>query len=194
MPRLDFLRFRWPAFLVIVSVVVAADQITKSWIREYPVGSVIFQEGFLRIVHIENPGAGFGLFQGYSSVLLVIDFVAIGLIILYLVFLFGRFGFPATRTSWVALSLILSGTTGNLIDRLNPAVGGITDFVYIGPWPAFNVADSSITIGVILLAYSLLFVKEKSRGAGSHDGESKARNSGNNQETNAGQAPTLQDR
>jgi signal peptidase II len=165
MPRLDFIRFRWLAFITTVGLLVAADQITKSWIRVYPVGTVIFRQGFFRIVHIENPGAGFGLFQSHSSLLLAVDFAAIGLILFYLAFLFGRFGFPATRTSWMAFTLVVSGTTGNLIDRLNPAVGGITDFVYIGPWPAFNVADSSITIGVLLLAYSLLFTKEKPRQA-----------------------------
>ncbi|OGO40337.1 MAG: signal peptidase II [Chloroflexi bacterium RBG_16_57_8] len=161
MPRLDFPRVRWLVFFLTAFVLVAADQITKNWIRGYDLGEVIFRRGFFRIQHIENAGAGFGLFQGYSSALLVVDFVALGLILLYLIFLFGRFGFPATRTSWVALGLIFSGTTGNLIDRLNPAVGGITDFIYIGPWPAFNVADSSITIGVVLLAYSLLFTKQK---------------------------------
>lgn len=169
MPRPDFLRYRWLAFIATVIILVTSDQITKGWIREYPVGSVIFRQGFFRIVHIENPGAGFGLFQGHSPILLVVDIVAIVLILLYLAFLFGRFGFPATRNSWMAFSLVLSGTTGNLIDRLNPAVGGITDFIYIGPWPAFNVADSSISVGVILLAYSLLFTKQKPGHGGEND-------------------------
>jgi signal peptidase II len=161
MPRPDFLRLRWFAFFIISAVIIAADQFTKSLIRNYELGSTIFERGIFRIVYFENPGASFGLFQGHSSLLLVVDFVAIAAIVAYLVFFFGRFGFPATIASWIALTMILSGTVGNLIDRLNPNVNGITDFVYIGPWPAFNVADSSITIGVILLAASLLFTKER---------------------------------
>jgi signal peptidase II len=144
-----------------VPLVVVADQITKSWIRAYPVGSTIFQKGFFRIVHIENPGAAFGLFQSHSTTLMVIDFLALAIILGYFLFLYGRFALFHSAFGWVALSLIFAGTSGNLIDRLNPSVSGITDFVYIGPWPAFNVADSSISVGVVLLALTVLFSQER---------------------------------
>jgi signal peptidase II len=52
--------------------------------------------------------------------------------------------------------LILGGTVGNLIDRLNPNLDGVTDFISIGIWPVFNIADSAVTVGAILFAYSLL--------------------------------------
>ncbi len=159
MPRPDFQRLRWPVFLITAPLVVLADQVTKSWIRLYSEGTVIFKEGFFRIVHITNSGAAFGSFQGFSDVLMVIDFAALALILAYIAGLYRKFQVFTNWMGWLGLSLIFGGTTGNLIDRLNPAVGRITDFIYIGPWPAFNVADSAITVGVIVLVYALLFAR-----------------------------------
>lgn len=161
MPKADLRPLRWLFFFFASLSLVIADQITKTWIRTYPEGSVIFQRGFFRIVHFENSGAAFGMLQGFSSLLLVIDFIALIGIPVYLLFFRYRYPFPGFKTSWVAFTLIFTGTLGNLIDRLNPSIDGITDFIYIGPWPAFNIADSCITIGVLLLVYSLLFIKEK---------------------------------
>jgi signal peptidase II len=161
MPRQDSQRLRWLVLLFTVPIIVAADQITKAWIRTYPEGSVIFERGILRIVHIANPGAAFGLFQGGSTVLLFVGFAALLLILAYFFYLYRRFALFQNMAGWFALSLIFSGTTGNLVDRLNPNVSGITDFVYIWIWPAFNVADSSITVGVILLAIVVLFTRDK---------------------------------
>jgi signal peptidase II len=161
MPKLDSRRLKWLIFLVAVPVVVAADQITKACIRSYAVGSIIFQRGILRIVHIENSGAAFGIFPGHSAVLTVVDFLALAIILAYFIYLNKRIQLFKGIVGWIGLSLIFAGTSGNLIDRLNPNVNGITDFLYIGPWPAFNVSDSSITVGVILLAYAILFMAVK---------------------------------
>ncbi len=152
---------RWPIFVITVPILAAADQITKAWIRTYPEGSTIFQSGILRIVHIENSGAAFGIFQGHSTVLMCIDFLALALILFYFITLYKRYPFFRGWLGWLGLSLIFAGTTGNLIDRLNPNIGGITDFLYISIWPAFNVADSCISVGVILLAYALIFMPIK---------------------------------
>lgn len=162
MPRTDSRWARWLVFLITVPVVVVADQLTKAWIRSYPEGHVFFQRGLFEIVRIQNTGAAFGLFQGSSLPLMVVDFIAIALILAYFFYLADRFAVPGLRNmaGWLALSLIFAGTAGNLIDRLRPGMIGITDFIYFTYWPAFNVADSAITVGVILLAYSLLFVKE----------------------------------
>ena len=162
MPKADYQRAKWLIFFLIVPLIVAADQLTKSWIRSYPEGSTIYEAGLLRIVNIENTGAAFGLFQAHSTLLMFIDFLAIALILAYFLILSRRFRFFTSPVGWIGLSLIFAGTSGNLIDRLNPGIRGITDFLYIGIWPAFNVADSAITVGVILLVYSLLFVKVKS--------------------------------
>jgi signal peptidase II len=52
---------------------------------------------------------------------------------------------------------VFAGASGNLIDRLNPHLGGITDFLYISVWPAFNVADSAVTVGTVLMALAIVF-------------------------------------
>jgi signal peptidase II len=92
---------------------------------------------------------------------MVIDFLALAFILAYVISLYKRIRLFTGYIGWFGLSLIFAGTCGNLIDRLNPNVGRITDFLYIGWWPAFNVADSAITVGVILLAYALLFMPFK---------------------------------
>jgi len=104
----------------------------------------------------------FGLFQGHSPILMCIDFLALALILAYMIFLYKRYTFFRGWVGWLGLSLIFAGTSGNLVDRLNPNIGGITDFLYISIWPAFNVADSSISVGVILLAFALIFMPVKS--------------------------------
>ncbi len=161
MSKADHQRLRWPIFLITAPLIITADQITKSWIRAYPEGSTIFKSGILRIVHFENPGAAFGLFPGLSTLLLVFGLVASSFILAYLIYLYKRVKLFTGFIGWIGISLVFAGAVGNLIDRLNPNVDGITDFIYIGWWPAFNVSDSSITVGVILLACALLFMPVK---------------------------------
>ncbi len=150
-------------FFILVALVVALDQWNKSLIRSYPEGHVFFKAGFFQIIHLQNTGAAFGLFRGASLALMVVDFVAI---IASLVYIFGfSRRYPMRLLGWIGMSLVVAGTSGNLIDRLNTSVDGITDFISIGPWPAFNVADSSITVGVILFAITLVFFTPRPGGA-----------------------------
>jgi signal peptidase II len=165
MPKPDTRWHRWPIFLIGAPLVITADQLTKAWIRSYPVDSVILHRGILRIVHIENSGAAFGLFQSHSATLMVIDFIAIGIILAYFVFLHTRFALFRGIVGWIALTLVFAGASGNLIDRLNTSIGGITDFIYVSIWPAFNVADSAVTVGTILLAWSIVFSPQFQRKA-----------------------------
>ncbi len=145
------------ALFLIALLVVVADQLTKNWIRSFPEGQTIWGGGFFQIVRINpNSGAAFGLFQGQQGVLTIISLVAVTVLVAYILFFYQRFPLPHNITHRVALGLILGGTTGNLIDRLNPGLQGVTDFIVVGWWPAFNVADSAITIGGILLAFCLL--------------------------------------
>jgi signal peptidase II len=138
-------------FLVIV-IVIALDQITKLLIMTHigPVESIrIFP--FLHIVHVQNTGAAFGSFKSLGSTFfIVISMVAI-VFVMYLLMknAYNQFG----------LSLVLGGAIGNLIDRL--LYGKVIDFIdfFIGNfhWPAFNVADSALTIGIaVILLTSLL--------------------------------------
>lgn len=141
---------------LIALLVVAADQLSKVWIRSYPEEQLIFEAGFFRIIHFPpHTGAAFGLFQGHSFVLTIVALVGIAVFLLYAFFAYRRFPFLDNMPNRVALGLILGGTMGNLIDRF--CFKGVTDFICVGSWwPAFNIADSAITVGVILLAYFLL--------------------------------------
>ena len=157
MQKADSLLGSWrgPVLFFTVSVIVAADQLTKAWVTSFDVGEVIFKLGFFRLVHVQNTGAAFGIFQGQSFILTIV--AAIGIIVLLFLVFFLRRSYPflAGMTNIVAFSLMLGGTTGNLIDRLRQE-GRVTDFLDVGFWPAFNVADSAIVVGVIIVAYSLV--------------------------------------
>jgi len=135
-------------------LVIAADQFTKIVIRSFPEGWRVVKLGFLRIVHISNTGAAFGLFQGYSFALTIVALIGI-LVILFLALSFSsRLPFLSSWLGKLSLGLMLGGAVGNLIDRVH--LGYVTDFIDLGFWPAFNVADSAITVGVIIFAYVLL--------------------------------------
>ncbi len=155
MRRADSRQANWwyAVFSLTALLVVAVDQLSKRWIRLYTDGQPIFEAGFFRITHIQNTGAAFGLLQGHSFFLSIVDFIGIVLVLLFVFLVPRRFPLLDTKLAKLALGLILGGTVGNLIDRLR--FGYVTDFISIGIWPAFNVADSALTVGVILLACSL---------------------------------------
>ena len=156
MQKAESLQGKWRnvAFLLTALLIVAADQFSKVWIRSYPEEQLISEAGFFRIIHTHNTGAAFGLFQGHSFALTIVASVGIAVILLYALFIYRRFPILENRLGRLALGLILGGAVGNLIDRLN--LGYVTDFIDIGVWPTFNIADSAVTVGVIILAYLLL--------------------------------------
>jgi len=103
------------------------------------------------------------LFQGYSFALTIIALIGI-VIILILAFAFSsRLPFLSGWLGKLSLGLILGGTMGNLIDRLR--LGYVTDFIDVGFWPAFNVADSAVTVGVLIFAYALLRSRRSKTGS-----------------------------
>ncbi|MDP3879553.1 MAG: signal peptidase II [Dehalococcoidales bacterium] len=158
MKRADSLRAGlWNALFFLTALLVSAlDQLTKLWIRaNLDLGESLPLTGWLRLTHIRNPGAAFGLFQGFSFTLTVLAIAGIIALLVFFIFFYHRFPFLNDSLSKPALGLILGGTVGNLIDRLR--LGSVTDFVDFGFWPAFNVADASIVIGALIFAYSLLF-------------------------------------
>jgi len=112
---------------------------------------------YARLVHIRNTGAAFGMLQSFGGVFTVLSVVVSIAIIYY---------FPRLpREDWLlrlALSLQLGGAIGNLIDRLTQ--GYVTDFVSLGGFAVFNVADASISIGVALLVLDLWLRERKSTG------------------------------
>ena len=147
--------------LGITFVVVALDQWTKWLVREnipfatqWLPDSLQWLMPYARLVHWQNSGAAFGMFQGGATVFTVLAFVVIGAILFY---------YPQIESEgWMfrlALSLQLSGAVGNLISRLTQE-GKVTDFISVGTFPVFNIADSAITVGTAILILGV-WLKER---------------------------------
>lgn len=141
----------------IALLVAAADQLSKAWIKSIlAIGQSLPETGFFRLAHTTNTGAAFGIFHGQNLPLAIIAATGIVLILLYVFVFYQRYPVLGSNWSWAALGLILGGTAGNLIDRI--VQGYVTDFISVGPWPNFNIADSSTVVGVIILAITLLLL------------------------------------
>jgi len=134
-------------FGLFVSIVIAVDQATKFLVvnRLSPGESSTIIPGFLKITHVKNPGAAFGLFSGASW--LVYPF-SIFLIVATLFWFFVMR--PEIKNPHVfGLALLFSGAVGNMIDRISR--GKVVDFIDFGWWPVFNIADIAIVSGAIIL-------------------------------------------
>ncbi len=148
-------KWRNVAFFLTGLLTVVADQLSKTWIRgNLSPGHSLFNIGFFRITHVRNTGAAFGLFPDQSLALTIAGII--GVVAILICFRLSPRSVPVlgSRVGRVALGLVLGGTVGNLIDRLH--LGYVTDFIDFGFWPAFNIADAAVTVGVIILAYCLL--------------------------------------
>ena len=157
MQTINLLQDKWlnVVFFLIGILIVIADQLSKNWIRINLLrGQSLFDIGFFRIIHVSNTGAAFGLFQDQSLALTIIAVVGVVVILVCALFLSRSLPFLNSMSGKSVLGLILGGTVGNLIDRLR--FGHVTDFIDFGFWPAFNVADSAVTVGVIIIAYFIL--------------------------------------
>jgi signal peptidase II len=147
-------------FMAITGLVVLLDQLTKGWIiatmRLHDAYPVI--DGFFNIVYVRNPGAAFGFLAGASPLFRSVFFLAVTLAAILLILHYLRQTKIEEIFLVLALALILAGAVGNLIDRIR--FGEVIDFldVYIGAhhWPAFNIADASITTGASVLVMFLL--------------------------------------
>jgi len=150
---------RWwnAVFFLVAALVVVGDQLSKSWIRSnLAIGQSLPQGGFFYLTRIQNTGAAFGLFRDHSFSLTIVAFVGIAILFVYAFYVCRHFPLLNNGLSKAALGSILGGTVGNLIDRLR--FGYVTDFIGVGIWPPFNVADSSITVGVVIFAGSLIYL------------------------------------
>lgn len=148
--RLQFGLILCSSFLLVV-----LDQLSKVWIRNnYNVGESGLEVGIIRITHVTNSGASFGLFSNQSTVLSIVNIIiVIGIIIVI------RYLHCISKLSMVAAGLVIGGAVGNLIDRFQ--FGYITDFIDVRlwgnfHWPVFNFADSAIVIGTAIIAMSLV--------------------------------------
>jgi signal peptidase II len=147
--------------ILIAAMVIVLDHITKLLVESsLPLYSswTPFPEWlpFVRITHVSNTGAAFGIFPEGSSFFMIVAIIVSAVILLY------NFQLPAHhRPLRLALGLQLGGALGNLIDRFR--LGHVTDFVDIGPWAVFNVADLSIVTGVVVLGFIMLIEQRQSR-------------------------------
>jgi signal peptidase II len=149
--------------LIVFCILLPLDQGTKFFI-EHSFSlhqSTVVIPGFFAITHVQNTGAAFGLLAGLPVAATI--FVIISLIALAFILVCFRWIKEGEMWTPLCLSLVLTGAVGNLIDRFR--LGSVIDFLdfhYHGwHWPAFNVADASITIGVILLAIKILWGEKK---------------------------------
>ena len=140
--------------LIIISILILIDQITKYLIRNYLYlqKSIALIPNIFHLTYIENTGIGFGLLQENNTVLIFITIFIVGLLLYYF-----RYR-SENKQSHIALALITAGALSNLIDRI--FLNHIIDFIDFRIWPAFNFADAFITIGIIYLIFSIL-KKEK---------------------------------
>lgn len=157
-------------FLFTALFILTIDQTSKEWIRSnIPSGGLLTNIGCVNIVNIQNTGAAFGILQNQSHILSIIAIVGIAVILFFFKYIkeLGSLG-------GVALSMIFAGAVGNQIDRF--IYGHVTDFIYIRLWdnifwPAFNVADSAITVGSVSLALIIFVGLMRKRKTTGHSGK-----------------------
>ena len=134
---------------LLAAFVVLIDQVSKGLVTDrIEKGEVVNVLGPLNFTRTFTDGVAFGLAGGggiFVILLASVALVALGVFIA---------SAPESNLTWIAGGLILGGAAGNLIDRVR--LGHVTDFILFPNWPAFNLADCAITVGVILLAWSLI--------------------------------------
>ncbi len=131
-------------------LIFVIDQFSKFLVRDQLVFHESFpRDGFFRFTHIWNSGSAFGLFDGQNFALVIASVLGIGVLVLF----YRSHPHPGLLVR-LSLGLMLAGAFGNLTDRLMR--GYVTDFIDIGPWYIFNVADASIVTGVIILAVTIV--------------------------------------
>jgi signal peptidase II len=150
---------KYVLFTAIAILVILVDQVSKLYVMRHLAlhESIEVIPGFFNITYIRNPGAAFGFLSEAPPYFRYIFFVAVTVAAIVLILYYLRKSATAENTIIVSLALIFSGAVGNLIDRVR--FGEVSDFldVYIGSahWPAFNAADSAITLGAAFLLVEL---------------------------------------
>jgi signal peptidase II len=148
----------WLRSGAVMVLVIVLDQATKAAVRSgIALGDRDSVFPGVALVHVRNEGVAFSRFSGGGTIVAVIVGAALVALVVYF----------ATHLDkplvWLPTGMLLGGALGNVIDRIRD--GGVTDFIKLPAWPAFNVADISITFGVIVL----LYVTERPRNAAPSD-------------------------
>ena len=151
--------------IIVAAIVVILDQVTKWLVVKYvPLYEKIAILPFFDVTHLRNPGAAFGIFGNLPENLRLIIFAVVLITAVFVIFYFIKKTGPSDSLLRISLGLILGGAIGNSIDRFT--LRYVTDFIgfhwFGNPnlyWPPFNIADSAITIGVILILFDTFFGK-----------------------------------
>ena len=150
-------RAQWIVLLLVASAAVVADQLTKQVVgRTLELGKSVDIVGPFSIHHVQNSGIAFGLFGSRTSIVIAVTAIAVGAMLVF----FARSGrrHPVLP---VALGLVLGGSIANLVDRVR--LGHVTDFLDLRFWPAFNLADSFIVVGVGILLLTMILADREPR-------------------------------
>jgi signal peptidase II len=142
--------FHWLALVAVAFAAILADQLTKQLVvTQLDFGESVDVAGPLSIHHVRNSGIAFGLFSTWASAVTLLTAIAVAWMVAY----FARSG-ARHPVLPVALGLLIGGSAGNLVDRLR--LGHVTDFLDLRYWPAFNLADTFIVVGVAILLAALI--------------------------------------
>jgi signal peptidase II len=149
----------WSLAGALCALVILVDQVAKAVIEAHlTLGERIEVLGPLKLTLSHNSGVAFGLAGGGGAALVVVTLLALGVVL----YLFSRN--PTRPGMWIAAGLLAGGAVGNLADRVRR--GSVTDFIELPHWPPFNLADMSITAGVLLLVWIYLREAEREPASG----------------------------
>jgi signal peptidase II len=149
--------FHWLGLIAVAFAALLADQLTKQIvISQLPFGDSVHVAGPLSIRHVTNPGIAFGLFSSWAAVVTIVTACAVAWMLVY----FAKAG-ARHPVLPVALGLLIGGSLSNLADRLR--LGHVTDFLDLRFWPAFNLADTFIVVGVTILLAALVAAERQPR-------------------------------
>ena len=158
---------QWLALAAVAGAALLADQLTKHLVSsQIDLGEEVHVVGPFSIHHLQNSGIAFGLFASATGIVIALTTIAVAWMLVF----FARSGarhpvLPA------ALGLVIGGSVSNLVDRVR--LGHVTDFLDLRYWPAFNLADSFIVVGVLILLATLI-LGERSPGLGRPAGDAPA--------------------
>ena len=143
-------KYIFPVF----SFVFISDQITKYAVyKNMSLGESIPAEGIIRITYARNTGMAFSLFENFGIILLILSLIIASILIVYL------FTIDKPRIVIRVFSgLVVAGALGNILDRIR--FGYVNDFIDVGWWPIFNIADSSITIAIGIYIFDAIFIQK----------------------------------
>ena len=159
---------QWLGLAAIGLAAVAADQLTKHIVTGHlALDDGIHVIGPFWIHHVQNSGIAFGLFASATSIVIVLTGIAVAWMLLF----FARSG-ARHPVLPVALGLVIGGSVSNLVDRVR--LGYVTDFIDLRYWPAFNLADSFIVVGVVILLSTLLAAERMPRNRGRRDAPARS--------------------